>query len=52
LKSTLKDGSFDTSLLLGIQLTHVQRHLGSTVKMFFFSYKIFTFNDANTLYSS
>jgi glucose uptake protein GlcU len=34
-------------LLRGIQLTHVQRYLGSTVKMVF-SYKIFTFHEANT----
>jgi hypothetical protein len=37
-------------LLRGIQLTLVQRYWGSTVKMLF-SYKIFTFYDANTLVS-
>jgi hypothetical protein len=34
-------------LLRGIQLTNVQRYLGSTVKMVL-SYKIFTFHEANT----
>jgi hypothetical protein len=36
-----------TILLRGIQLTHVQRYLGSNVKMLF-SYKTFTFHEANT----
>jgi hypothetical protein len=35
-------------LLRGIQLTLVQRYWGSNVKMVF-SYKIFTFYEANTL---
>jgi hypothetical protein len=34
-------------LLRGIQLTHVPRYFGSTVKMIF-SYKIFPFHEANT----
>jgi hypothetical protein len=34
-------------LLRGIQLTHVQRYSGSTVKIVF-SYKICTFHQANT----
>jgi hypothetical protein len=34
-------------LLRGIQLTHVQRYFGSIVEMVF-SYKIFTFHEANT----
>jgi hypothetical protein len=34
-------------LLRGIQLTHVQRYRGSTVKMEL-SYKIFTLNEAST----
>jgi hypothetical protein len=36
-----------TILLRDIQLTHVQRYCGTTVKMVF-SYKIFTFHEANT----
>jgi hypothetical protein len=35
------------SAIRGIQLTHVQRYFGSTVKMVF-SYQIFTFHESNT----
>jgi hypothetical protein len=44
---TLKVKAQKTILLRGIHLTLVQRYKGSTVKMVF-SYKIFTFYEANT----
>jgi hypothetical protein len=37
----------DSILLRGIQLTHAQRYCGSTGKMVF-SFKFFSFNEANT----